>query len=82
MESQHGWDGRDLTTPTPAVGWLPPPAQAAQGPSMAWGTPRDGHPQLWAAVPTLHCPLKSKNKTVQSSFLFFPQQINSFLQRN
>jgi len=33
----------------PSMGWVPP-AQAAQGPSMASGTFRDGAPQLWAAV--------------------------------
>jgi len=25
---------------------------------MAWGTSRDGHPQLWAAVLGHHCPLR------------------------
>ena len=46
IETQNGWVGRDLTAPssTPAVGWLPPPAQAAQSPSMALGTSRDGAP--------------------------------------
>jgi len=29
---------------TPAVGWVPPPAQAAQGPSMASGISSDGTP--------------------------------------
>ena len=41
------WVGTDLKTrlfPTPAVGWVPPPAQAAQGPSMTLGTCRDGAP--------------------------------------
>jgi len=38
-----------LPSPTlPWAGWLLPPAQAARGPS------RDGHPQLWAAVPGHH----------------------------
>ena len=49
------WVGRDLKAhpvPPPAMGWVPPPAQAAQGPSMALGTSRDGAPTaLWAAVP-------------------------------
>jgi len=46
-ESQDGWVGRALKAPqvpTPAVGWVPPPAQAAQSPSMALGTSRDGAP--------------------------------------
>ena len=54
-ESQDVLVGIDLKAhqvPTPAVGWVPPPAQAAQGPSMALGTSRDGAPTaLWAAAP-------------------------------
>ena len=42
-----------------AMGWLSPPAQAAQGPSnLALSTSRDGAPTaLWAEVPGPHCPL-------------------------
>jgi len=43
MESQRSWVGRDFTDPQshslPGVG-CPPPAQAAQGPPTASGTPR------------------------------------------
>lgn len=45
-ESQPGWIGRDFKAhpvPTPAMGWVPPPAQDAQGPSMASGM---GHPHF------------------------------------
>ena len=37
MESQHSWVGRDLkdSQPYPCRGLSAPPAQAAQGPSMA-----------------------------------------------
>ena len=40
----------------PSMCWVPP-AQAAQGPSMASDTSRDGAPQLWA-VPAPHRPLR------------------------
>jgi len=42
------WVRRAFTAPcpTPALGWLPPPAQAAQGPSMAWSSIGDGAPTV------------------------------------
>ena len=33
-----------ITEPQPCHGLAAPPAQAAQGPSMAWSTSRDGAP--------------------------------------
>jgi len=51
-EPQRDWVGRDL--PAPPLPWAGcPPAQDAQGPSMAWDTSRDGAAQLWA-VPGPH----------------------------
>jgi len=54
--------GRVLTTPPiPAVGWGPPTAQAAPGPSMALGTARHGvRTAFWAAVSGSHCPLRTE----------------------
>ena len=38
---------KTLQPPAPPLPWAGcPPAQAAQGPSMAWSTSRDGAPQL------------------------------------
>ena len=45
-ESQHSWVGGTSQPPAPPL----PPAQAAQGPPVAWGTCRDGHPQLLSLV--------------------------------
>jgi len=45
-EPQNGWDGRDHNNHSiPPMPWaVCPPAQAAQGPSTAWGTSSDGAP--------------------------------------
>lgn len=51
------WVGVDPMAPLPCAGC--PPARAAQGPSMALGTSRDGAPQLWA-VPGPHRPLSEE----------------------
>ena len=53
--------------PPTHVGWLPP-AQAAQGPSTAWGTSMDGAPLLCAAVPGPHRPGYRMVKGWQSAF--------------
>jgi len=46
IKPQNGWVGRDLrASPAPSLLWAGcPPAQPAQGPSMASGTSRDGAP--------------------------------------
>jgi len=49
IEPRIGWAGRDPSASAPALPCAGcPPAQAAQGPSTAWGTSRDGASQLWA----------------------------------
>lgn len=47
--------------------WLPP-ARAAQGPSMAVGTSRDGVAQLWAAVPVSQCPQRASEGPIEMGF--------------
>ena len=54
-----GWKGTQSPS-APPLPWARclPPAQAAQNPSMALSTSRDGAPTLWAAVPGPHHPGK------------------------
>jgi len=53
--------GRDLKAhpaPTPCHGLAAPhQLRLPRAPSMVLSTSRDGHPQLWAAVPLPHCAL-------------------------
>jgi len=50
IEQWNGWVGLEGTS-QPQLWDGCSPAQAAQSPSMAWGTSRNGAPQLRAAVP-------------------------------